>query len=289
MKSIHKLKTKILLMALLASMYVVFCGYKVVYDDTEQKVYDDAGYFTDEEVEELEQYCNEVSNATKLEVIIHTTEDFGSKDRETYSDDYYDEHDFGYDQAGSGIMLVINQKDKQRYIDTKGIAIRYFDDEYIQTMGRNILNYLDAGDYAGGAREFLNLVEEHVTEFNEDDYDAVKPWFEGDYSDYRDFYDEHVKEAPLLSHWYICVLIAAGISALTVFFMGLGQKSSMAANANTYMDKDKYKIHQQSDIFIRRTTTRHKIEKDDGGSGSSGGGGSFHTSSSGSSHGGGGF
>lgn len=288
MKFIRKFKTKLILLTLLASMYVVFCGYKVVYDDTEQKVYDDAGYFTDEEIEELEQYCVEVAKETKLDVIIHTTEDFGGKDRVDYSDDYYDNHNFGYDQAGSGILFVINQKDEKRYIDTKGIAIRYFDDDYIQTMGKSIVTYLDDGDYAGGAVEFLNLVQEHVTEFNDDEYDEVKPWFDGNYSDYRDFYEEHVKEPGLLTRLPVCILIAAVVSAIIVFIMGLGQKSSMAANSATYMNNDKFKVHQKSDIFIRRTTTKHKIETDSG-SGSSGGGGSFHSSSSGSSHGGGGF
>lgn len=286
MKRLKKIKTKLILLTFLASMYVLFCGYKVTYDESQQKVYDDADYFTDEEEEQLELYCREVAKEIKLDVAIHTTESFDGKDRVEYSDDFYDEMNFGYDQAGSGILFVINQKAEQRYIDTKGIAIRYFSDDDIQEMGKKILEYIDDGKYAESAEEFVGLVYGHVEYFNSDNYDAVKPWFDGDYKDYKDFYNEHVKELSFLQKWPGSIIIGIVLSGIVVLFIASGQKAKMTVTSETYIDNNQKKIHQQSDVFIRRTTTKHKIEKD---SSSGGGGGSFHSSSSGSSHGGGGF
>ncbi len=300
-------KYSIAALLMVCLMYIMLCGYTNEYDSNENKVYDNAGLLTEDQISELQSKCVSVAEKTKLDVVILTTNDAEGKNSTAYADDFYDENGFGYDQGGSGIMMLIDMDKRNVWLSTKGIAIEYFNDDDIDDVLDDVFRYMgeDNRRYDMVCDTFLDDVSEHVDEINSKYYSDVKPWFEGNYTDYEDYRhsNDYVKieemrqnnngyvRRNIFSSVFVDLCVSIVVALVVVLIMSYSQKSKMTADGNTYMNKNDLIIHGSRDMFLRTTVTKTKIERDSGGSGHSGGGhsgGSTHRSSSGSSHGGGG-
>lgn len=270
----------------------MLCGYTNEYDEYGDKVYDNAGILQDEDIEELQDMCVSAAKKIKLDLVIVTTNDVGGKNSEEYADDFYDYNDFGYDQGRSGILMLIDLENRNVWLSTKGIAIEYFNDDDIENTLDDIFLYMDGPDYGEACKEFVRSVKRHVYEVNDEYYSYVKPWFEGDYTDYEEYRDSDEytgnKEKNILSYPLVDLAIAVIVAFIVVLIMAYNQKSKMTANGSTYINKNEFKIHSSRDMFLRTTVTKVKIEESSSGSSSHRSGGSSHRSRSGSSHGGGG-
>ena len=257
-------KYSIAALLMVCLMYIMLCGYTNEYDSNENKVYDNAGLLTEDQISELQNKCVSVAEKTKLDVVILTINDAEGKTSTAYADDIDDVLDDVFRYMG---------EDNRRY------------DMVCDT--------------------FLDDVSEHVDEINSKYYSDVKPWFEGNYTDYEDYRqsNDYVKieemrqnnngyvRRNIFSSVFVDLCVSIVVALVVVLIMSYSQKSKMTADGNTYMNKNDLIIHGSRDMFLRTTVTKTKIERDSGGSGHSGGGhsgGSTHRSSSGSSHGGGG-
>ncbi len=129
---------------------------------SEQKVYDEAGLFTEEELQRLEAKSLELWEALKLDLVIVTIEDNQGKTSRDFADDFYDYGGFGYGPEADGVLLLINMADSEAYISTTGIAIKYLTDARIEAVLDDILQHLPDGNYADGAMAFLGSVEYFV-------------------------------------------------------------------------------------------------------------------------------
>ncbi len=270
-------------------IYVMLCGYTSVFDENASKVYDDAGLLEESEIEDLQKHCVSAAKQMKLDIGIVTTEDTQGKSTMAYADDFYDYNGFGYDQGYSGLIFLIDMQNREFYISTCGIAIQYFNDADIESILSALDEPMGNHDYYGAADTFIDKAVQHVRKINREYASEVDPWFEEDYTDYEDYKEAHdfdnERKVNILSNIFADIGIAMVVSAIIVLIMASGSKAKMTANANTYLNNNKLKIHHQSDIFLRTTVEKHKIESSDGGGH---GGGSSHHSSSGRSHGGGG-
>lgn len=298
---------KISALLIVSVLSIVFCGYTNVYDGSQSKVYDEALLFTEDEKDELQKMCVESAESTKLDVVVATIDDSEGKSSMVYADDFYDDMGFGYDQGASGLIMLIDMDNREIYISTAGIAIEYFNDNDIDNILTDMDDFMASADYFDAAVMFINDVNNHVKYINSKYYDDVKPWFDGNYYDYAEFEDdtninnEHYNDyetfeddtnVSILQYPLIDFIIAVFISLVIVTFMIAQRKSKMTVNSDTYMNKNSLEIHKSSDIYLRTSVSKTKIQSSSSHSGGShhrsSGGGSHHRSSSGRSHGGGG-
>ena len=142
-------------------LFIVFlCGFR----SEEKKVYDDAGLFTEDQIENLQRKCVETAQEKEVDIIVVTADDeMGDKDWTSYADDFYDEHGFGYEkEQGTGILLLIDMKNRQICISTCEEAITYFTDARIDNMLDEIYEYLKDGEYYEGSMIFVDQVKTYM-------------------------------------------------------------------------------------------------------------------------------
>ncbi len=129
---------------------------------TQPKVYDEAGLFTEAELQRIEAKALELEKALELDLVIVTIEDNQGKTSRDFADDFYDYGGFGYGPEADGVLLLINMVDREAYISTTGIAIKYLTDARIEAILDDIFQHLPDGRYADGAMAFLGCVEYFV-------------------------------------------------------------------------------------------------------------------------------
>ncbi len=284
-----KKKKLALSLLIIGLVYVMLCGYTRIFDENAVKVYDLAELFKESEAEELQTRCVSAAKTTKLDVGVLTVNDTMGLSTRDFSDAFYDKYGYGFDQGYSGVLFVIDMDNREFYINTCGIAIQYFNDDDIEDISCELDDLMGSHDYYGASKKFIEEVENHVHYINENYSEQVNPWFAENYTDYADYinahdFDNSRKKSPL-KNIFVDLGIGLLTSAIIVLIIASGNKSKMTANANTYLNNNKFTVHHKSDIFLRTTVTKHKIESSSGGGRS---GGSYHSSSSGRSHGGGG-
>ncbi len=285
---IKKYFKKCSLLLLLMFIFVISCGYT----KTDKKVFDDADILTDSEESMLQEVIEKDAAAAKLDFVIVTTNDARGKDSQTYADDYYDTHKFGYEgNKGSGVLFLIDLDNRQIYVSTAGIGILCIDDDDVETILDAASPAISNKEYYKSCEAFLNKTTSIVTSYraNSDNQELLDKWNDYDYTNYDGFYNDYVEKSffGYLKNPIISLVISLIIAGIAVAIMSYNRDTKMTVSGNDYEDRKGYTVHDRHDMFINTTTVKTKIETNNGGGGG-GNGGSFHSSSSGSSHGGGG-
>lgn len=156
-----KRKINILLLVVLTILTIATSS---VYAAITPKVYDKASLFTKSEREALEGKARKMSEELKLDTVIVTIDDNEGKTSRAYADDFYDNNGFGYGQNADGILLLINMEDREVYISTCGIAIKYFTDERIESILDTVYTDLADGNFGAAADSFLYEVNYLVSQ-----------------------------------------------------------------------------------------------------------------------------
>ena len=237
----------------------------------ENKVFDDAGLMSEEEIAQANEKIAEIVDTYACDVVVVTTNDSEGKSAMEYADDYFDYNGFGIGAERDGVILSINMDIRECWISTSGQAILWFSDREIDSMLDNIANYLGNDNYDGAVSSWLNDVEYELQYDDGSGYIIDSPL---------------MKSVNLLGNF---LLVGAIVAAIAVFVMVRMCKTAVKpALANEYVNKDSFVVRRSEDRFLRTNTTKIKIQTSSGGSGGGGGGSSVHRSSSGRSHGGGG-
>lgn len=248
-----------------------------------EKVVDKARLFSEEEASHLQEFCEDAIQATGMDVVIVTTDDTEGKTAQEYADDYFDYNGYGKGSDASGILFLIDMDNREIYLSTCGIAIRYFTDSRIDWMLDDLFLFVSEGDYSGAGRVFTDQVQDYVARgIPEDQYNYDTETGETDYYRSESFWQQLGKKA----------LVAIPVTIVLMAIAGLYAKNAngkkMAVQENTYLTNNSFRMTEQRDIFLRESVQRRKVQSNSGGGGSSGGRSSTHSSSSGRSHGGGG-
>ena len=99
---------------------LLLCGFS---EPDQQRIYDYADYYTDEEENELQELCSEAAEELESDFVIVTTEDFEGKTATEYADDFYDYNGFGYGADATGFLLVFNMEERELAVSNCGEAI----------------------------------------------------------------------------------------------------------------------------------------------------------------------
>ncbi len=232
-----------------------------------ERVFDYANVLTDDEEQLLREYIAKCEAKYYIDLVLVTTSEYmGESDWEwenammNYADDFYDEHNFGFDMArGDGALLLDNWYEGQ-----KG--------SWLSTCG-NVYEMFSTSDI----NEVLDAVYYKV---DSSPYKAYKAYIDETCS----LYDNGTG---LPSIPGVAILLLPTI--ISGFFAGGNLKQKKAettTRAETYVLGGTAHDNIINDNFLRKNVVTRRIETSSGGSSSGRGGG--HRSSSGTSHGGGG-
>ena len=235
------------------------------------RVVDDAELLTNEQIQQLTEKLDEISERQQLEVVVVTANTLGGKSPMVYADDYYDYHNYGYGESKDGVLLLVSMEDRDWYISTTGYGITAFTDAGIQHIGDEIASYLTSKDYYKAFDLFADEADKFVTQAK-----SGSP------------YDVNSLPKPKKNFFNAKSLLISLVVALAIAFVIITmiKKSykpvQFKSNASDYLVQDSLMLTGAYDNFLYSNVT--KTARSD----SSSGGSSTHTGSSGTSHGGGG-
>lgn len=239
------------------------------------RVFDDGDLFTEEETILLDDEAKALSEAYDMDIIIVTTNDANGKTSREYADDYYDYNGFGVGGDLDGILFLIDMDNREAYISTSGIGIRYLTDQRIE----NILEIafdsgLENGDYFGASKGFLSGTQRYLESGIPSDQ----------YSE-----DEQVKAENTLSFLEIIISFIVASLASAIFYFTTKSKYKMKNPVKplNFRSNSIVSFTSNQDRLLDSIITHRIIPKSDNSSSSSGKS-TTHTSSSGKTHGGGG-
>ncbi len=262
--------------AIMAAILLIICS--PVSSAAGYGVYDNAGLFNGGEYEALLEKAQSLSETAEVDIIIVTTDDAGGKTSRDYADDYYDYNGFGPD----GVLLLIDMDNRNAYISTSGIMIRYLTDARIDSMLDDVVTELADGGYYSAAVKFLNRTEGYLGAGIPDgqhNYDSET----GEIDEYHD-----VEAVKSLTAGEIIVSLAVGAAVGLAVVGGIKRSYSMKTTGYSYpyASKGSLELSQRADELIDHHVTRtviHVHHDNDGGGGSRS---TTHSSSGGNTHGG---
>ena len=242
----------------------LFTGF-IAYTPNPVNVVDHVGYLTDNEIQQLQARIDKIKDRYKLDVVIVITDNTNGKSSMKYADDYYDYNDYGVDDKDSGLLMLINMQDREVWISTHARAIDIYTDSRISGMVNGITSYLSNGYYYDACNAFID--------------DVIK------YAKYSDT-SYGGKVSRMLKSWpvYVIPLVISIVSTLVITG---NSKGEVTTSTRTYEEAGSFTLTQNTDMYLRETTTRTKIQSQPP-SGGGGGHSTTHKSSSGRTHGGGG-
>lgn len=240
----------------------------------DEKVYDFANLFTDDEEKEIYTEINEYINLSKYDLAVVTINENNKKDEVEYADDFYDYNYFGFDESFSGLLFLIDMDNRKIYISTTGYGIKMYDDDRIDRIIDNGYDDLVDGNYSDCILKMIDETSNYYKlGFPKSNENLVIDGTNVYYNEEKTLFDY------LVPSFGISFIITLVVSIIMYNKTRLKIKS---INTVSYLTSERNLSIIPN--FIRSSVSR--IPRSSGGS--SGGGSSYHSSSSGRSHGGGG-
>ena len=264
------------LTSLLCAVVLAAAGCVTFFAESQQKLIDDADLLIDSEESEITQTLEDASEKTGWDMVIYTNYNgVDEYDIERYTNEYYDNHDYGIGDKKSGIILNVDMSSRQMYVITKGDVMYYISDERNDDMLDAVQAELADGYYYEACETFVQYAVDY--------YEQGKP-SEGTFTnvEINEKMDHPVTYS--LLHYGIPSLVAGAIIALiTVLVIRHKYKNNGKENIYDLDENSSTRLTNKEDIFLTKSVSVTTIQ-----SSSSGGGSSHHSGGGGSSHGGGG-
>lgn len=252
----HKIKLShlgvILSLILILSSIILRPSINAFADSSNQRVYDNAGLLTSDEIESLEAAALELGVKYNTDIYIITDEDSDGKSREEYMEDFADAK-----AVENSTIIFVNMESGNRGFEIQG----YGKDEFIITGSRIediievIKPLLSNGDFYSAFGTFLSEIE---------------------------YYYEKGPQRSIFSEPWLQLIISLAIGGVVVGAMAFNSGGRITVNERTYLDASHSRIVARRDDYIRTATTKTRRPQNNN---RSGGGG---ISSGGRSHSGGG-
>lgn len=274
MKMIKNLITFLMITLVLWSGICVFAE--------ENAVYDQADLLSAEEEDALNELVKKYHADWNMNFLVVTTEDTEGKTTPNYADDFYDAH-FPEDSEEDGILYLIDMENREIYVSTSGLAIRYLTDQRIDHLLDRAYEYVSEGDYFGTFESFLEGTEVYLKQgISQGQYN---------YDTETGEIDPYVPKRQITPMECLIALIAglAAAGGTMLFIKAKYQLKFEDFHYDAYTDSE-IQLTVREDHLINTMVTHRRIPRDDDhpGGRSSGNASSVHSSGSGRSHGGGG-
>ena len=230
-------------------------------------VTDEAGLFTDEERQALEQRAEAISEKYQFGVYIVTLEDFkdytNSSNIEKFAVRFYDQYTLGYGEDHAGTMLMLSMAERDYDLDFNSHRADYiFTEAGRDWMENRFLVHFRGDDFYSSFQEYLNTCEEYLEAAQNGE-----PVGEGMASSA----DEEKLPVAI-------ALIPGAVAALLVgiFTIAPMHSAGVKRDADSYIVQGSLELRRRSDMFLHRSVSRRPRETQSSGNQS---GGSHHYSS----------
>ncbi|MFV0413531.1 MAG: TPM domain-containing protein [Oscillospiraceae bacterium] len=120
----------------------------------DQRVFDDAGLLTAEEIAALEQQADTFRTTYSIDMVLVTTADAGGLSAAQYAENYFATGPFGTGSYRDGTLMLIDMDNRECYIYTYGLAEDILD-PHIESLLDAVTAYLPNGDYSGAFSTFV--------------------------------------------------------------------------------------------------------------------------------------
>ena len=269
--------------------------------EPEQRVFDLAGLFSEEERAALEERIAELRQNLKPYDMAVLTADNGVYDTQDYADRFYEDHGIGTDQNRSGVLFFLDMQNRTVWISTAGDLIGIISDSREEEIFYAQDYYLGNGDWAGAMMVALDKTEEFIVEGVQEGmyiYDESTGELIENQEQYVDLHDSEYYRRQAIEG----TVMYTGMGGIFGGLAGLITRGSIKRKYGKKYEPVRYEWERKSalNLTANQSTVTNKFvttrviprQNNNGGSmgggfGGSGGGG-IHMSSGGMSHGGGG-
>ena len=236
----------------------------------------------------LEQEASRIAEEYEIDVVILTVNTLGTQDPESYADDYYDNHDYGYGSTYSGVLFMLSMEYRDWAISTTGDGIYALTDYGIQKIFASVAPDLAQDNYYEAFSLYLKEVERYYEAYVAGTpidgpsvpYDGPGTYIPGSGEVPR----EHVDIPGIL---LLSLGIGAVVGGIAILVMRSGMHTAKSQSGASSYTKKGLEVSLHQDMFLYSHTRRVRRDTDSSGGSGSGGGSRVHRSSSGRSHGGG--
>lgn len=238
----------------------------------EEKIYDFADLYTDEEEKNLYSAVYDYTQRRNLDLVIVTINDNFESTQE-YADDFYDYNNFGYGSDRDGLLFLVDMENRYVYISATGGAMALYPDNECDMITEQVYTYFSDQNYYDGTYQMIKTLD---------------TYYEISYNDSN--IDEYKYNTADVNYLYVFIFAIVCTIIGIVILIKRNDLVKVATTSEEYYDKGSKGVHRIKDVVIGHHVTKHAIEHDTGSSSHGGGfsGGGGHISSSGSSHTGGG-
>lgn len=260
--------------------------------EAKQRVFDQAGLFSEAERKELEEKIQKLQKVVKADVALVSTEDTEGKTAEQYADYFYHVHELGQGEDYSGVLVLMDMDNRELYISTCGGMIRLLTDERIESMLDHGIPYMKDQDYAQCARQVLKDIRYwHEEGIADGQYNKDRDT--GEVSRYQGGRKRSIRWYELFLAFGVAVFCGGSVCRKVKQDYAMEQERRQASGYHmAYRGNACFRYQDQSDVLGNSYVTRQIIPRNpsishSGGLGHSGQS-TVHKSSGGRSYGGGG-
>ena len=276
------MKQKLLSILLTVLLFLSFPVHAIAAENLPM-IIDNANILSPDEEIALENQAQQLRQTYEYDIVILTVDSLEGKSAQEFADDFYDEHGYGYDEEGSGLLFLLAMNEREWYISTCGKAIYTFTDYGIQSLGEVCFSYLDNENYITVFSAYLSFLPEYFHAYDEG---AV---IDG-HADYSgNYYHGTREDLVYYEEKHPNILLSLVIGFVTASVVILIMRSSMntkrkQTNASGYLKSGSFHLKGCQDLFLYSNVSKVRRQQTNTSSGSS----SVHSSSGGRRHGGGG-
>lgn len=144
-------------------VFVFACG--TVASADPWRVFDNAGLFSAEDIEAIEQAISDFQRETSMDFAVLTTNDYlGKSNQKAIADSFYDSSCFGFGQQASGLLYYIDMNQRIPYISTTGKMIAIFDNTRTEAHD-NCYSFLVDGAYKDAVLKMIECATEAISTY----------------------------------------------------------------------------------------------------------------------------
>lgn len=267
----------------LALAVLLLCGLACSAFATQAQLYyvtDEAGLFTEEERETLENRAETLSEQYSFGIYIVILPDYQDytfeSSIERFAVSFYDEYDLGWGSDNAGTMLMLSMEERDYDLDFSGRQGSYaFTEAGRDKLLDRVLRYFRKDDFYGGFTEYLDVCEEYLLAAQQG-----SPVGEGEKSSYESGYGD---VRPLGEYAVIAAVAGVIVAVLTGICASAPMRSAKEKrDADQYVAHGGLNLRRRSDMFLRRSVSRRPRQTESPrGGGPHGGGSHGHSYSSG--------
>ena len=239
------------------------------------RVVDNADVLTSEELSQLNDYADSVSESNRCDVAVVLVTDTAGESTQNYAMDFYDQNGYGYGDNDDGVLLLIDVNAREFNCVTHGYGAYAFTDAGQEYAEKKYISYLKKSDWVGAAEAFIKVSDDLLNRARNG-----QP------------FDTYNLPQGVAVRVIKIVLIDLAVGFLLAFIPVLIMKGKLKtvdskSDAADYMRRDSFQLTRSNDFLINRYVNRVPRPKDNGPRQGPGGPGGGHGPGPGPGYGGG--